>query len=316
MSFAQNVKKELIAIEIDQYSICELAALIKINGSYNFTNQGLKINVITENASIARRIFTLVKHFTNQTCQITIVRNRNFSKNQYLLSIEKDVDKVLEQLDISFVDERTLKEHKLINNDEYKKAYLRGAFLASGSINNPQTASYHFEIKDNDYYHAKLLCDILDSFDLNAKIIERNNIYVIYIKEAEKIVDVLAYMSATQALFFYENIRVTRDVRNQTNRLANCEQANYEKSYNAALKQLENIALIDEYVGLEILSDKYQQLCRYRRLFPEYSLVELADVMSEELGEQFTKSKLNHWFRTINKKAEVIRNNLDKKEVE
>lgn len=308
MSFAQSVKNELIALQVDEYSISELAALIKINGTLSFTNKGLKINVVTENASIARRIFSLVKEFLNQTCQIVIVRNRSFAKNQYMLSLEKDVDDILEKLDIDFVDKRSLKEHKLINNLEYKKAYLRGAFLASGSINNPKTAKYHFEIKDSDYNHAKVLKSLLNSFKLNSKIIERNNLHVVYIKESEKIVDVLAYMGATQAMFFYENIRITRDFRNKTNRIANCEQANYEKSYNAAIKQLDNIKIIEDTVGLEILDQKYQSLCKYRKLFPEFSLVELADVMTEELGEPFSKSKLNHWFRTINKKAEVIKN--------
>ncbi len=309
MSFAQKVKNELISIEIDEYCISELAALIKINGSLAFTNKGLKINVITENASIARRIFKLVKHFIGQTCQIVVVRNRNFAKNQYMLSIERNVDETLKKLDIDFVDERPLKEHRLITNLDYKKAYLRGAFLASGSINNPKTAKYHFEIKDNDYHHSLVLSSLLNSFELKSKIIERNNLHVVYIKESEKIVDVLAYMGATQAMFFYENIRITRDFRNKTNRIANCEQANYEKSYNAAQKQLDNIRLIEEEVGLDILDKKYQVLCKYRKLFPEYSLLELADVMSEELGESYTKSKLNHWFRTINQKAEVIRNN-------
>ncbi len=308
MSFAQRVKNELISIDIDEYCISELAALIKINGTLAFTNKGLKINITTENAAIARRIFKLVKHFIKQTCQIVVVRNRNFSKNQYMLSIERDVENTLKYLDIDFVDKRPLNDHRLITNLDYKKAYLRGAFLASGSVNDPKTAKYHFEIKDSDYHHAVVLSSLLNSFELNSKIIERNNIHVVYIKESERIVDVLAYMGATQAMFFYENIRITRDFRNKTNRIANCEQANYEKSYNAAKKQLDNIDLIENEIGLEMLDKKYQLLCKYRKLFPEYSLLELADVMTEELGEPFSKSKLNHWFRTINKKAEVIKN--------
>ncbi len=314
MSFAQSVKKELIAIELDDYSLSELSALIKINGSLAFSSKGLKINVITENPSIARRIFSLVKRFLKQTCQISIVKNSGFSKNQYNLSIEKDIDNVMEKLDITFTQERKFEEYKLIKNINYQKAYLRGAFLASGSINNPQTAKYHFEIKDSDYDHALMLSTMLNNMDLNSKIIERQNTFVVYIKEAEKIVECLAYMGAVNALLFYENIRITRDVRNQTNRVANCEQANYEKSYNAAQKQLMNIKLIEDNLGLEVLDDKYQLLCKYRRLFPEYSLNELADVMSEELSTNFTKSKLNHWFRKINEKAAIIAKNLNHQE--
>lgn len=306
MSFAQNVKKELISLEINEYSLSELSALIKINGSLSFSNKGLKINVITENPSIARRIFSLVKYFFNQACQISVIENSGFSKNKYSLSIEKNVDAVMEELDISFSQDRTFDDYKLIQDIEHQKSYLRGCFLASGSINNPQTAKYHFEIKDNDYNHATVISQLLNNFELKSKIIERQKTFVVYIKEAEKIVDCLSYMGAIQALFFYENIRVTRDVRNQTNRVANCEQANYEKSYNAAQKQLHNIDVIEETIGLGVLDDKHQLLCKYRRLFPEYSLNELADVMSEELGMDFSKSKLNHWFRKINKQAEII----------
>lgn len=312
MSFAQNVKKELVNATIDEYAISELAALIKINGSYVFNSQSPRIIINTENPSIARRIFSLVKYFFNQTCQISIVKNSNFAKKKYRLSLEKDVLDIMEKLDISFIDNKEYKDLTLIKDINYKRAFLRGAFLASGSINNPQTAKYHFEIKDYDYDHAVVLMEALNSLDLNSKIIERKDVYVVYIKEAEKISEILALMGANEAVLFYENIRITRDMRNQANRIENFEQANYEKSFNAAQKQLDNIELIEKNIGLNILDEKYQILCKYRKMFPEYSLLELADIMSEELETTFTKSKLNHWFRKINEKAQVIRENIDK----
>ncbi len=311
MSFAQNVKKELVNIDISDVSKSELAALIKISGSFVFSSQSPRIIVNTENPAIARRIFSLVKHFFNQTCQISIIKNSNFAKKKYRLSISSNVFDIIDELDISFTENQDFEDFTLIKNLEYKKAYLRGAFLASGSINNPQTAKYHFEIKDNDYEHALIVRDLLNSLDLNSKVITRKDIYVIYIKEAEKISEVLALMGADNALMFYENIRMTRDIRNQANRIENFEQANYEKSFNAAQKQLMNIELIEETVGLKVLDDKYQVLCRYRKMFPEYSLNELADIMSEELDSVYTKSKLNHWFRKINEKAQVIRDNKE-----
>lgn len=311
MSFAQNVKKELVNLEITDYSMSELAALIKINGSFVFSSQSPKIIINTENPSIARRIFTLIKHHFNQTCQISIIKNSNFAKKKYRLSLTSNIFDIMEELDISFTENTKYEDFTLIKNIEYKKAYLRGAFLASGSINNPQTAKYHFEIKDSDYEHALIMNELLNSFELNSKIIPRKDTYVVYIKEAEKITEVLALMGAENALIFYENIRMTRDIRNQANRIENFEQANYEKSFNAARKQLMNIEIIESTIGLKILDDKYQVLCRYRKMFPEYSLNELADVMSEELDTTYTKSKLNHWFRKINEKAQVIKNNKD-----
>lgn len=309
MSFAQNVKKELVNLEINDAAISELAAIIKINGSFVFSSQSPKIIVNTENPSIARRVFSLVKHFFNQTCQISIIKNSNFAKKKYRLSLSSNVFDIMEQLDISFTENKKYEEFTLIKDLNYKKAFLRGAFLASGSINNPQTAKYHFEIKDSDFEHAEILNEILNSLNLNSKIIERKETFVVYIKEAEKITEVLALMGADNALIFYENIRMTRDMRNKANRIENFEQANYEKSFNAAQKQLMNIELIEETVGLQILDEKHQTLCRYRKMFPEYSLNELADIMSEELDTSYTKSKLNHWFRKINEKAQVIRDN-------
>ncbi len=306
MSFAQNVKKELVNLNIDEYSISELAALIKISGSFVFNSQSPKIIISTENPSIARRIFSLVKYFFNQTCQISIIKNSNFAKKKYRLSLTTNVFDIMDKLDISFIDNKEYEEFTLIKNINYKKAFIRGAFLASGSINNPQTAKYHFEIKDSDYDHAVVVMKTLNSLKLNSKIIERKDTYVIYIKEAEKISEILAIMGADNALIFYENIRMTRDMRNQANRIENFEQANYEKSFNAAQKQLYNIDLIENTVGLNILDEKYITLCKYRKAYPEYSLQELADVMSDELDMAFTKSKLNHWFRKINEKALVI----------
>ncbi len=307
MSYASSVKNELTNLEITDYSYWELSALIKMNGLLVFSNGKLNIVFNTENASIARHVFKLIKKFFQFVPKITIAKNTGFNKHTYSLVITKNVNKVLDDLCIDFSEVKPLSKQTHLQKDQNKRYYLRGAFLASGSINNPQTAKYHFEIKSKDEAQASLLQEICTSFDLPAKIIERNGIFVIYIKEAEKIVDCLGYMGAVNSLMFYENIRITRDMRNATNRVANCEQANYEKSFNAARKQIDNINLIEKNIGIKILDDKLQVLCKYRILYPEYSLAELADVMSEELDETYSKSKLNHWFRKIAQKAEMFK---------
>lgn len=309
MSYASSVKNELTNLEIDEYSFSELSALIKMNGSLTFYNGKMNIVFLTENASIARHVFKLIKHFFKVAPKITIAKNSKFNKHTYTLIITSGVNHVLDSLCIDFTEVKSLDERVDLSNDKNKRAYLRGAFLASGSVNNPQTAKYHFEIKCKDEMQCNLLQEITNHYDLHTKIIERNGIFVLYIKEAEKIVDCLGYMGAVNSLMFYENIRITRDMRNNTNRVANCEQANYEKSFNAARNQIDNIKLIDSEIGLKILDEKLQNLCKYRILYPEFSLSELADIMSDELDEPYTKSKLNHWFRKIAKTASMFKNN-------
>ncbi len=307
MSYASTVKSELTNLDIVDESISELAALIKMNGSLVFSNGKISVSFVTENGSIARHTFKLIKHFFNVSPKITIARRSSFNKHTYTLIITKNGYEMLEKLDIDFTEEKEMNLYVHLKSDVGKRMYLRGAFLAAGSINNPQTAKYHFEIKCKDESQSILLLEIAEYFELNAKVIQRNGLFVVYMKEAEKIVDCLGYMGAVKSLLFYENIRITKDMRNNTNRVANCEQANYEKSFNAALKQIENIRLIEENIGLEILGENLQLLCKYRMLYPEFSLTELADKMSVDLGSNFTKSKLNHWFRKIAKSAEMFK---------
>lgn len=315
MSFAQVVKTELISLETSlEEQKSELSALIKINGSLHFTNGSLSIQVTTENVAIARHMFGLVKRVYGLTCKITIKNSSFKSKNTYVLEIEQQVDFILDELELFDYDDASIHVLQMLETEQLKKAYLRGAFLASGSINDPKTAKYHFEVKDKNYAHALQLLELMNYFELNAKLIERRNHFVIYIKESEKIVEMLAYMHAIKALMFYEQIRLTRDIKNTTNRTTNCEQANYEKSYNAGLEQLEYIDRIERVLGNDFLDDKLQIVCEFRKKYPEYSLNELADVMSEELAIEITKSGLNHRFRKIKEIAMKIEINIEEEE--
>lgn len=148
---------------------------------------------------------------------------------------------------------------------------------------------------------------LLNIFDLNAKILNRDKGYMIYIKEAEKISDFLKIIGAMKAVLYFEDIRVYHDKKNHTNRLNNCEQANTDKIVEAASTQLKNIEILEENLAVELLDDKTKEALDYRKKYPEASLKELSEIISLETGNKITKSGLNHRFRKINELASKLK---------
>ena len=175
-----------------------------------------------------------------------------------------------------------------------------------GSINDPKTSRYHLEFNLNNKNYANFICKLLNMFNLNSKVLARENRYMVYIKEAEKISDFLRLVGAYNAVLYYEDIRIYRDHKNMTNRLNNCEQANVDKIIETANKHLKEIDLIEKNTGLDILSEKEQEAAIYRKKYPEASLVELAEIISVETGVNITKSGLYHRFRKISNIANKI----------
>ena len=248
MSFASDTKKELTAIESDD--CCkrgELAALIRMNGSLSFSNRQYILDIQTENAAIARRIFTLIKYIYSYPVELLVRKKMRLKKNNiYIVRLYDGVKHILTDLDIleePLAFKREVSE-KLVKKDCCKRAYLRGAFLAGGSVNNPETSSYHLEISNAYGDHNESLCELMNHFNLNARTHERKNSYITYIKEAEKITDFLIIIGAHQALLKFEDVRIIRDMRNSVNRLVNCETANLNKTIGAAFRQVENIKYI------------------------------------------------------------------------
>ena len=162
-------------------------------------------------------------------------------------------------------------------------------------------------------YEAVFVQRLLNQFNLNSKILMRDNKYMIYIKDSEKISDFLKIIQAFNAVLYYEDIRILREQKNMTNRLNNCEQANIDKIILTSNKQLEEINLIDKQLGLDFLDDKIKEACVYRLKYPESSLAELSEIMSLETGKTITKSGLNHRFRKIREIAEKL-NEMKKEE--
>ena len=193
---------------------------------------------------------------------------------------------------------------ELIPKTSQKRAYLRGAFLAGGSVNNPETSAYHLEVYSLYKEHGEALADLMNEFHLNAKTIERKKGFVTYLKEAEKISDFLNLVGAHQAMLKFEDVRIIRDMRNSVNRIVNCETANLNKTIGAAIRQVDNIRFIDNAIGLDQLPEKLREIARLR--------VEYQDVTLKELGEMVStgavsKSGVNHRLRKIDEIAEALR---------
>ena len=297
MSFTSTVKNEITRLEGNKLEyIAELSCIVRNNADIT-----TDIIITVENNAVARRIFKLIKNIYDVTPSITVRKRYNFNQNlSYILKIKSKKETILE--DLSIVSEGVflnIPKEYLINDEECLRAYLRGLFIATGSINDPKTSRYHLEFIVNDIEYAEHISTLLNKFNLKSKIIKREKNYMIYIKEAEKISDFLRVINAYQAVLYFEDIRIYRDHKNMTNRLNNCEQANIDKIFLTASKQLKDIEILKNYDMIELLDDKLREVITYRENYPESSLQELADIMSSELGITITKSGLNHRFRKI-----------------
>ncbi|MCA1031534.1 DNA-binding protein WhiA [Bacillus timonensis] len=308
MSFASETKKELTNIQVkDCCAKAELSALIRMNGALSFSNKKIVVDIQTENAAIARRIYTLLKKGYEVTVELLVRKKMRLKKNNvYIVRLADHAKEVLEDLRILEEGFSFLKDisPQLISKKCCKRSYLRGAFLAGGSVNNPETSSYHLEIFSLYKEHNDSLCELMNTFDLNSKTLERKKGFITYLKEAEKITEFLNVIGAHQALLRFEDVRIVRDMRNSVNRLVNCETANLNKTIGAAIRQVENIRYIDKSVGLGILPDKLREIAELRVTYQDVTLKELGEMVS---GGTISKSGINHRLRKIDEIAEKLR---------
>jgi len=305
MSFTSTVKDEITRIESSKLeSISELSAIVRISAVLN-----KDISIIIENNAVARRTFKLIKSIYGLSPSIT-VRNKKLGKGlTYILNIKTNTNEILE--DLSILDSNkhlSVPKEYLISDEDELRAYLRGVFLVSGSVNDPKTSRYHLEFVLDTKEYADFVNKLLNSYDLNSKVIKREKNYTVYIKEAEKISDFLRIIKAFSAVMYFEDIRIYRDHKNMTNRLNNCEQANTDKIFMTANKQIKDIERLYELDVVDMLDDKLKEVIEYRMKYKESSLSELADIISLETGTEISKSGLNHRFRKIKEILEKIEN--------
>lgn len=316
MSYTTTVKEEICTQKNSKSeAIAELSAYIRNNSTITKD----KVIMTTENQFIVGRIQERIKDLYQVSLLVETIDNVNFSKKElYQMTLKEQKDSILQ--DLGIVDEKqkyleTVPNYIVGANEEIR-AYLRGVFLGTGSVNDPKKSRYHLELLINEPQESVFVQKLLNLFDLNAKILNRDKGYMIYMKEAEKISDFLKILGTNKSVLYYEDVRVYRDQKNKTNRLNNMEQANIDKVIQNASEQLEDIEVIEENDGIMLLGEKAKLVVEYRKKYPESSLKELAEIISIETNKPITKSGLNHRFHKIKDLANKFRKMKQKKESE
>lgn len=273
MSFSKDVKEELILVipKSRHCVVAELAGVFMLQGLDSFRDK-------TED-HLNRKVFTLLNNACNIGKDAIVISDDVFFETKKMLKLSKD-----EQLVDDIVIQQTC----------CKRAFIRGAFLAAGSISDPNKG-YHFEIVCNIPQQAELLQKAMKAFDVEAKIVERTGKHVVYVKDGAQIVEILRIMEAAHSVMDLENIRVVKEVRGTINRKVNCETANIGKTVNAAVRQIEDINLINEKLGLENLPQQLQEIANIRLTHPDTPLADLGQLLDPPIG----KSGVNHRFKKL-----------------
>ena len=313
MSFSARIKEELSRqmSPARHCQIAEIAAILSLCGGIQISGDDrYTIKIHTENVTVARKCFTLLKKTFNIEADISIRRNAHLGKNRvYSVCVKQHEDalrvlkatKLLSE-DGEIGENLSVGGNVVVQNPCCRRAFLRGAFLASGSISDPEKF-YHFEITCASMGKAKQLQGLMASFGIDARIVLRKRYFVVYVKEGSQIVDLLNIMEAPVALMELENIRIVKEMRNTVNRKVNCETANINKTVSAAVKQMEDIRYICDTVGLESLPDNLKEMAKMRLERPEATLKELGEALEPPVG----KSGVNHRLRKLSLMAQDIR---------
>ncbi|MGI6778979.1 MAG: DNA-binding protein WhiA [Acetivibrionales bacterium] len=312
MSFSSKVKNELCKLDTGKQCcmLAELAAVIRISGGIKITgNNQTSIKISTENAAFARRIFTIIRKVFNICPEVIIRRSKKLKKHiTYILVVTalQGSGELLNAAGISLKQYRD-KEYVsyefdlegFLSSSCCEKAYLRGAFLSGGSVSDPEK-TYHLEITSHNYDLALEINRFMESYGLKPKIIKRKGSLVSYLKEGENIVDFLNIIGAHSALLEFENVRILKEMRNNVNRIVNCETANLDKTINASVRQVDNIRYIKKHIGFDVLPKNLREVAELRLVFSDASLKELGQMLTPRLG----KSGVNHRLRRLDRIAE------------
>lgn len=316
MSFSSKIKEEL-ARHIGSARHCriaEITAIINLNGQieYDETSGTYGIKVHTENPTVARKYFTLLKKTFNINVEVVMRRSHHLKKkrvyNVYVFG-KAEVTKILQACHL-------IKDGKvshridplIVGTTCCKRSYIRGAFLATGSMSDPEK-TYHLEIVDLREEHSHQLMDLINHFDMDAKTILRKKYQVVYLKEGKQIVEFLNVIEAHVSLMELENLRILKEMRNNVNRIVNCETANLNKTVSAAVRQINDIEYIRDTIGLEALPEHLEELAHVRLDNSDASLKELGELLSPTVG----KSGVNHRLRKISRFAESLRDKREDK---
>ena len=313
MSFSSQVKEELEKhLSPGRHcQIAEMAAILHFSGQLARGGKGqLQLQILTENVAVARKCFTILnKTFNIETSAQEYRCFGEQKKSGYTIVLEKEEDITVLFQAIKLIDSKgVLHELKdranplILKQNCCQRAFIRGAFLTIGSMSDP-SKSYHLELVCTNIYQARQLQELLQGFDLDAKIVQRKKYFVVYLKEGSNIVDFLNICEAHVALMNLENLRILKEVRNSINRRVNCETANIAKTVNAAARQLEDIRFLQEVTGFCELPPALRQMAEVRLEYPEATLKELGQYLDPPVG----KSGVNHRLRKLSEIADFHR---------
>jgi len=311
MSFTTEIKQEIAYNELKSCcSKAELSALIQLTSSLTIENKQLGILVRTENPTTAKRVVSLLKKQYKVQTDLVMLKKNNLKKNNvYTVKISEGARDILE--DLGLYSSKGLQSHPsytIVLKDCCARAYVAGAFLAYGSCNSPKKSNYHLEISLSELDHANFVVKLISRFDIEAKISQRRNKYIVYIKKADLISDFLRMIGANESLMNFENVRIERDMKNSFTRLDNCEIANEVKTLKAAHKQVEIMEKVKNSYKYEQLEEKLRNVIDLRLKYQDYSLLELCDAYQKAYGDLLSKSGLKHRINKIEAIAEDIDN--------
>ncbi len=312
MSFSQRVKEETAKIIPDarHCALAELSAIFACSGIFYPVDGRTVIGIRTENVLVAKTSFSLIKRLFDSSARVS-VKERNLGHRGHLYTIVLEdaqaagkmiralkMEDAVRRMDLAV---RT-SDRNLLQSECCRKAFLRGVFLSAGSLSDPEKI-YHLELVSDTPEFAEEIREVMTTFGLNAKTVERKGRCVVYIKEGNQIVDFLGLIQASISLLNFENTRVLKDVRNNVNRSVNCETANLGKTISAAVRELHDIEKIDQLFGLNRLPGALREVASARLQHPDISLKELGEMLDPPLG----KSGISHRMRKIHEIAEEER---------
>lgn len=300
MTFTTKFKEELSKIEDNNFE--KRITLISFLNIASKIDEKIVIN--SETASVIRKVYQDIKSIYNINPTITVRMQKRFKLKQiYILEINENIELIKKSIYYDNILE-------FCSSYEEKISFLKGAFLAGGSITDPKNSGYHLEFSTSKEKTAIDINTLLNSMNINSKTLKRSNKYIVYVKAAEEISDLLKMFKCINSLFYYEDIRIYRDHKNTVNRLTNCEIANQEKTFKTGLTQLESIKFLKEKGLIDLLDDKTKTVIEYREKYPEASYLELSELITEDTDYKIGKSGINHNFIKINELVKKYKNGV------
>ena len=300
MSFSNEVKNELSRLETNE--VCcdkaELLGVLRMSGAIVIRGMNIGIHFSTENAALARRVLQILKNNYQVQTEVVITRSRRLKKNnRYQVRVLPAPQVNIAMTELQLLSIESDLKNPLLTKQCCKRAFLRGAFLGGGSISRP-SSDYHLEMVTGNEDFARSIIKVMHTFSMKAKLTDRKNDYIVYLKDGESITNFLRVIGAHNSMMEFEGVRVLKEMRNNVNRRVNCETANLGKVVKAAVRQVNCIKFIDEHMGLSELPEALQETAKLRLKYPEASLNELVEY-SGGIG----KSGINHRLKKLQEMA-------------